>query len=155
LVSPTTSMHMPTPFTRNSSYDDFGGFSTRSHMSHQSQDNYYVSAPQSGVCTPANLSRPASPSWEQGPAPKKTTAPLHVHQFYENPDRPYGVPSAGNFPVSMGYDMGHMAANISVNMGANLPATFPVSTGAESTEANLTGLPEECDLSGGLYLRSR
>ncbi|ORY18000.1 hypothetical protein BCR34DRAFT_378818 [Clohesyomyces aquaticus] len=31
----------------------------------------FASAPQSAVSTPLNLSRPASPSWDSGPAPKK------------------------------------------------------------------------------------
>jgi hypothetical protein len=59
------------------------------------------------------------------------------------------------FQTSMGYDMRHMAANIPVNMGANMPANFPVNMGAQNTGTNLTGLPEEEDLSAGLYLRSR
>jgi len=80
MLSPTGSMPMATQIPRPQSFDNFNfNFAAETQMPHQSHDNYYASAPQSAVSTPLNLSRPASPTWEQGPQKKKT---LRCVYFY-------------------------------------------------------------------------
>ncbi|KAF2471374.1 uncharacterized protein BDR25DRAFT_303399 [Lindgomyces ingoldianus] len=58
------------------SMDNFN-FSSSIQYPHQG----FASAPQSAVSTPLNLSRPASPTWEQGPAHKKKMMCVY---FYVN-----------------------------------------------------------------------
>ncbi|KAK3216741.1 hypothetical protein GRF29_1g841170 [Pseudopithomyces chartarum] len=74
LISPTTQYEthcLPRP----QSFDNFN-FSfthTESHFTQAQQNQYYNSAPPSAGGTPLNLSRPASPTWEQGPTKKNKT----------------------------------------------------------------------------------
>ncbi|KAF2688831.1 hypothetical protein K458DRAFT_293231 [Lentithecium fluviatile CBS 122367] len=80
MLSPTGPMPMANQIPRPQSFDNFNfNFTTETQMPHQSHDQYYASAPQSAVSTPLNLSRPASPTWEQGPQKKKT---LRCVYFY-------------------------------------------------------------------------
>jgi hypothetical protein len=68
-VSPEAS-YLPRPI----SMDNFNYTANMQHSQHQG----FASAPPSAVSTPINLSRPASPTWEQGPNRKR----LHCVYFY-------------------------------------------------------------------------
>lgn len=72
-VSPETS-YLPRPI----SMDSFNFSSSMQYPHHQG----FASAPPSAVSTPINLSRPASPTWEQGPHKKR----LHCVYFYVDDD---------------------------------------------------------------------
>lgn len=74
LISPTT-QYETHGLPRPQSFDNFN-FSfthTESHFTQAQQNQYFNSAPPSAGGTPLNLSRPASPTWEQGPTKKNKT----------------------------------------------------------------------------------
>ncbi|KAF2710881.1 hypothetical protein K504DRAFT_375925 [Pleomassaria siparia CBS 279.74] len=80
MLSPTN--HVPSDafhLTRPMSMENFN-FTSQAQA--QAQAHYrgqnFASAPQSSASTPINLSRPASPSWDQGPKAKR----LHCVYFY-------------------------------------------------------------------------
>jgi hypothetical protein len=75
-----TGLPMVPQIPRPQSFDNFN-FGYAAETSLQQSYNYYASAPQSTVTTPINLSRPASPTWEQGPPQKKKQQPTRCVYF--------------------------------------------------------------------------
>jgi hypothetical protein len=66
----------PDILQRPISMDNFNFTAPLQYSNHQG----FASAPQSAVSTPINLSRPASPTWDQGPSSKKRQ--LHCFFYY-------------------------------------------------------------------------
>ncbi|KAF1961151.1 hypothetical protein CC80DRAFT_230990 [Byssothecium circinans] len=76
LVSPMMQMSMESQIPRPHSLEAF--FSFRPESTTQfSNAHSFASAPASGMTTPASLSRPASPTWEQGPSYKRNRNSHH------------------------------------------------------------------------------
>ncbi|KAF2660156.1 hypothetical protein K491DRAFT_589668 [Lophiostoma macrostomum CBS 122681] len=75
LLSPN-SQFSPDVLQRPISMDNFNFTAPLQYSNHQG----FASAPQSAVSTPINLSRPASPTWDQGPSSKKRQ--LHCFFYY-------------------------------------------------------------------------
>lgn len=72
LPSPTAPLAQETHLHRPQSMDNFGyAWYYHNQQNQQFQNQGFSSAPQSTASTPINLSRPASPTWEQGPQHKK------------------------------------------------------------------------------------
>jgi len=79
MLSPTGQVPPEVQYlTRPISMENFNFSSSIQYPHHQS----FASAPHSADSTPINLSRPASPTWEQGPTKKR----LHCVYFYVDDD---------------------------------------------------------------------
>ncbi|PVH99650.1 hypothetical protein DM02DRAFT_491839, partial [Periconia macrospinosa] len=86
MISPTNPrMNMETQIPRPQSIDSFQFSFSSDAAQFPQHNNYYASAPQSTVTTPLNLSRPASPTWEQGPT-KKGKQLRCVYFYVEDPE---------------------------------------------------------------------
>ncbi|KAF1997227.1 hypothetical protein P154DRAFT_525034 [Amniculicola lignicola CBS 123094] len=73
MMSPSAQASPESYLTRPVSMDNFN-FTAGMHYGNQG----YASAPPSAVSTPISLSRPASPSWDQGPTKKKMLKPSWI-----------------------------------------------------------------------------
>ncbi|KAL1601639.1 SPT3 Dosage dependent suppressor of Ty-induced promoter mutations-like protein [Paraconiothyrium brasiliense] len=84
MLSPTTQMGFSEShgLPRPQSLDNFNfaWMANGTDLSQMQQNQYFASAPPSAGGTPVNLSRPASPTWEQGPNKKGKT--LRCVYFY-------------------------------------------------------------------------
>lgn len=77
-INPEAAAYMPRPVSMES-FNFAGNNNNNNNFSptYQYQSQGFSSAPHSAVSTPLNLSRPASPTWEQGPSQRRFQAPYH------------------------------------------------------------------------------